>query len=139
MHSIPPFFLNFIRFPLSLMSWHVMSCHVNVYTGLFKMIVEVQLSSGNSAPNSGNSHHLTVPFEGGMHSFNRQGACVYRNRRYESEPPLKPSPLTCYRQFETNSVIVLIFLESQRVHIYRAPVSYVTKTWSVVLLNKKCI
>ena len=48
-------------------------------TGLFKMIVGVQLSSGNSAPNSGNNHHLTIPFEGGIHSFKRQGACVSRN------------------------------------------------------------
>ena len=32
------------------------------------MIVGVQLSSGISAPNSGNNHHLTIPFEGGMHS-----------------------------------------------------------------------
>ena len=37
--------------------------------------------------------------------------------RYESEPPLKPSPLTCYRQFGTNWIIVLMFVESQRVHI----------------------
>ena len=35
---------------------------------------------------------------------------------YESEPPLKPSPLTCYKQFGTNSIIVLMFVESQRVH-----------------------
>jgi len=35
-------------------------------TGLFKMIIGVQLSSGNSVPNSGNNHHLTIPFEGGM-------------------------------------------------------------------------
>ena len=35
------------------------------------MIVGVQLSSNNSAPNSGNSQHLTVPFEGDMHSFKR--------------------------------------------------------------------
>ena len=81
------------------------------------MIVGVQLSSSNSAQNSGNIYHLTIPFEGGMHSFKRQDACVPRNRRYESEPPLKPSPLTCYRQFVTNSIIVLIFVESQRVHI----------------------
>jgi len=39
------------------------------------MIVGVQLSSGNSAPNSGNNH-LTIPFEGCMHSSKRQGACV---------------------------------------------------------------
>jgi len=36
---------------------------------------------------------------------------------YESEPPLKPPPLTCYKQFGTNSFIVLMFVESQRVHI----------------------
>jgi len=88
-----------------------------VYTGLFKMIVGVQLSSENSAPNSGNNHHLTIPFEGGMQSFKRQGACVSRNWRYEPEPPLKPSPLTCYKQSGTNSIIVLMFVESQRVHI----------------------
>jgi len=40
------------------------------------MIVWVQFSSGNSAPNSVNKHHLTILFEGGMHSFKRQGACV---------------------------------------------------------------
>ena len=50
-----------------------------INTGLFKMIVGVQLSSGNSAPNSGNNHHLTIPFEGGMHSVKRKGACVSRN------------------------------------------------------------
>jgi len=81
------------------------------------MIVRVQLSSGNSAPISGNNHHLTIPFEGGMHSFKRQGAFVSRNRNYESEPPLKPSPMTCHKQFGTNSIIVLMFVESQRVHI----------------------
>ena len=63
---------------------------------------------------------------------------VSRNWSYESEPPLKPSHLTYYKQFGTNSIIVLMFVESQRV-TYRAPVSYVTKTWSVVLLNKKYI
>jgi len=34
-----------------------------------------------------------------------------------TEPPLKPSPLTCYRQLGTNSIIVLMFVESQIVHI----------------------
>jgi len=34
------------------------------------------------------------------------------------EPPLKPSPLTCYKQFGTNSIIVLMYVESQRVHIW---------------------
>jgi len=45
------------------------------------------------------------------------GALVSRNWRYESEPPLKPSSLTCYKQFGTNSIIVLMFAESQKVHI----------------------
>ena len=35
-------------------------------TGLFKMIVAVQLTSGNSLQNSGNNHHLTIPLEGGI-------------------------------------------------------------------------
>jgi len=47
------------------------------------MIVGVQLSSGNSAPNSGNNHNLRIPFEVSMHSFKRQGACLSRNWRYE--------------------------------------------------------
>ena len=42
---------------------------------------------------------------------------VYRNWRYESQPPLKPSPLTCYKQSGTNSIIVLMFVESQMVYI----------------------
>jgi len=33
------------------------------------------------------------------------------------EPPLKPSQLTCYKQIGTNSIIVLMFVESQRVKI----------------------
>ena len=37
---------------------------------------QLQLSSGNSAPNSVKNRHLTTPFEDGMHSFKRQGACV---------------------------------------------------------------
>ena len=55
------------------------SLRMYINTGLFKMIVGVQLFSGNSAPNSGNNHHLTISFEGGMHSFKRQGACLSRN------------------------------------------------------------
>jgi hypothetical protein len=32
------------------------------------------------------------------------------------EPPLKPSLLTCYKQFGMNSIIVLMFVKSERVH-----------------------
>ena len=42
----------------------------------FMNVFQLQLSSCNSAPNSGNNHHLTIPFEGDTHSFKRQGACV---------------------------------------------------------------
>ena len=38
---------------------------------------------------------------------------ISRNWRYESEPPLKPTQLTC----GTNSIIVFMFAESQTVHI----------------------
>ena len=42
----------------------------------FTNVGQLQLSSGNSAPNSGKNHHLTISFEGGMHGFKRKGACV---------------------------------------------------------------
>jgi len=44
----------------------------------FMNVGQLYLSSGISAPNSGNNHHVTISFEGGMHSFKRQGACVKR-------------------------------------------------------------
>ena len=81
------------------------------------MVVGLLLFSGNSDPISGNNHNLTIRLEGGMHSLQRQGACVFRNGRYGSHPPLKPSPLTCSKQFGTNSIIVLMSVHSQRVHI----------------------
>jgi len=40
------------------------------------MTVGIQLSSGNSAPNSGNNHHLTIPFEGGTHSQETGHMCI---------------------------------------------------------------
>ena len=42
----------------------------------FTNVSQLQSSSGNSVPNSGKNHHLTIRFEGGVHSFKRQGACV---------------------------------------------------------------
>jgi len=39
-------------------------------------------------------------------------------------------------QLGTDPIIVLMFVESQR-FTCRVPIRYVTKTWSVVLLNKK--
>ena len=42
----------------------------------FMNVGQLQLSSGNCVPNSGKNHHMAIPFEGVMHSFKRQGACV---------------------------------------------------------------
>ena len=61
------------------------------------MIIGLQLSRGNSAPKSGSKHKVTIPFGVGMQRFKGQGACVFRNGRYESVPLLKPSQLTCYK------------------------------------------
>jgi hypothetical protein len=60
----------------------LLSDSVYIYTWLFIMIFGVQFSSGNSAPNSGNNHTLTIPFEGGMYSYNRKGVCGFRDRMY---------------------------------------------------------
>ena len=56
---------------------------------------------------------------------------VSRNWRYESEPPLKPSQPTCYRQFGTNSIIMLMSVESQIVHIY-STCKVCNKNWGVL-------
>ena len=42
----------------------------------FLNVGQLKLSSGNSATNSAKNHDLTIPFEGGMHNFKRQGVCV---------------------------------------------------------------
>ena len=42
----------------------------------FMNVGQLQLSSDNSAPNSVKNRHLTIPFEGGIHNFRREGACV---------------------------------------------------------------
>ena len=45
--------------------------------------------------------------------FQETGCVCVRNWRYGSAPTLKPSPLTC----GTNWIVVLMFVESQTVHI----------------------
>jgi len=40
------------------------------------MIVEIQLSSGNSAPNSGNNHHLIIPFRRYAAQFQETCVCI---------------------------------------------------------------
>jgi len=92
----------------------ILHCDMSVYcTGLFKMIVGVLHNTLQMQP-------LVVSFYGVTSRIRFMFLLfpqVSRNWRYESEPPLKPSPLTSYKQFGTNSIIVLMFVESQRVHI----------------------
>ena len=66
----------FLRSERSLLKWRRTAVRRRCVCLPFMNVGQLQLSSGNSAPNSGNNHHLTIPFEGGMHSFKRQGACV---------------------------------------------------------------
>ena len=67
----------------------------------------VNLSSSNSAPNSVKNHHLTIPFEGGTHSFKRQGACV-------KETITADMLQTVWNELDYR----VVFVESQKVHVY---------------------
>jgi len=89
--------------------------HTHTHTGLFKMIVGVLTTC-----------HLVLQMQSHVISFYGFTSTIRflfllfpqlsRNWRYESEPPLKQSPLTYYKQFGTKSIIVLMFVESQRAH-----------------------
>jgi len=87
----------------------LIKCAVKSNTGLFKMIVGVQ--------------YIVTPMDQEiLKVFFYDVRCAVvmhfsRNWRYESEPPMKLSPLTCYKQFGTNPIFMLMFVESQRVHI----------------------
>ena len=95
---------------------HIILKKAQQNTGLFEMIVRVVTTC-----------HLVLQMQPHVISFCGVTSRirfmfflfpqVSRNWRYESELPLKPSPLTCYIQFGMNSIIVLMFVESQRVHI----------------------
>ena len=71
--------LSHVYYKLHVLQMGLSDSLTETNTGLFKTIVGVQFSSGNSASNSRSDHHLTVPFEDGMHIFKRQGACVSGN------------------------------------------------------------
>ena len=64
----------------------------------------------------------------------RQGSGLFSSssRKY-------PGTEGCYmlQPFGTNTIIVLICVYNHKGCTYRAPVRYVTKTFSVILLNKK--
>ena len=66
----------FLRLERSSLRWRWTAVRRRVVCLHFMNVGQLQLSSGNSAPNSGKNRHLTIPFESGMHSFKRQGACV---------------------------------------------------------------
>ena len=76
----------------------------------FMTVGQLQQSSGNSAPNSGNNHHLTIPFDGGMHSFKKTG-CVCK-RTSTGRPSGTDEQVQQVRQ-----TFLLMSVVSQRVHI----------------------
>jgi len=90
-----------------------MCVYIYIYTGLLKIIVGVLTTCHTQ-------YTCVISFYGVASRIRFMSPLfpqVSRKWRYESEPPLKPSTLTCYKQFGTNSIIVLMFVESQRVHI----------------------
>ena len=94
--------------------------YIYIYTGLFEMIVGV-LTTCHTQYTWDRSICIFLFNRTTLHVFVTYliGALyVHPLWFYESEPPLKPSPLTCYRYFGKNSIILLIFVKSQRVHIY---------------------
>ena len=99
--------------------WHTHThTHTHTCTGLFEMIVR-SYSPGHLVlqmqPHVISFYGVTSKIRFPFHLFPQ----VSRNWRYESEPPLKPSPLTCYRQFGTNSNIVLFLLRNnQQMQLY---------------------
>ena len=97
------------------------------YTGLLKMIVGVATTCHTQYTSFSRCNPMWFLSMGLRQG---SGLCSSSSRKY-------PGTEGCYMlQFGTNSIIVLMFVESQRC-TYRAPIRYVTKTWSVVLLNKK--
>ena len=62
---------------------------------------------------------------------------ISRNWRHESEPPLKPSPLTCYRQYGTNSIIMLMFVQGDS--LARGPKLLSIKSYVIEIMTWKFI
>jgi len=84
-----------------------------LYTGLLKMIVGVINNTLQMKHHAFSFYGVTSRIRFMFLLFPQAS----QNWRYESKPPLKPSPPTCYKQFATNSIIMLMFVESQRVYI----------------------
>ena len=82
---------------------------VRICTGLFKMIFGVIHNTLQMQPHVISFCGVTSRIRFMFLLFPQ----LSRNWRYESELPLKSSPLTC----RTNSIIVLMFVESQMMHI----------------------
>jgi len=82
-----------------------------LYTGLFEMIVEVLITCRTQYTVLGVYVFYYLIEQHSSFVTYRIGALHVHPLGYESEPQLKPSPLTC------NSIMVLMFVESQSVHI----------------------
>jgi len=66
----------FLRLERSLLRWRRTAVRRRFVCLLFMNVGQLQMSNDNYAPNSAHNRHLTIPFEGGMHNFKRQGARV---------------------------------------------------------------
>ena len=112
----------FLRLERSLLRWRRTAVRRRFVCLDFMNVGYLQLSSGNSAPNWGNNHHLTIQFEGSMHSFKRQGACV-KGQALVGRLWQKSKCSRSDRYVPTSFCYITV--------------RYVTKTWSVVPLDKK--
>jgi hypothetical protein len=65
----------FLRLERSLLIWRRTEVRRRFVCLHFMNVGQLQLSSGNSAPNSGNNHHLTIPFEGSAQCQERGCVC----------------------------------------------------------------
>ena len=125
----------YMFWPLSYMAEDDQKKADTCITWLFKMIVGVQLSSGNSTPNS----ETTTIWQ-----FNSKVVCTVSRDRVRVYPGTEGTNQTRHwnhhRWHVTNSLERNPWsswcLYNHKGCTYRAPVRYVTKTWSVVILNK---
>jgi len=82
------------------------------------MIVGVQLSSGNSAPNSGNNHHPLNSIRRWYAQFQERGCVCIPELKVRIRTAIETITADMLQtEFGTNSIVILMFVESQRVHI----------------------
>jgi len=83
------------------------------------MTVGVQLSSGNSTPNNGKQPPSDISIRRWYAQFQERGCVCISELKVRIRTAIETitADMELYKQFETNSIIVLMFVESQRVHI----------------------